>query len=386
MRVKKLLVCLVIILTTVLSIDYSTSIKAVEEKHNDTETIKLIKKHEKEIIASCRFTGIYPSVVMSQLIQEVGYDLSPLASDHNNLFGVKWNPTFANDYPGSKEGPDGFAHFVDYSASITQHSIIWWNGMYPGVLDVIYDLNSTPEQMIDAIEASPYCENAKEHGYGAKMKQHMSENNFKKYDKIAFPNGRKYAGYGDKIVGEYSYPDDGYNLEDIKNKGTSVVGSDGTVSLIVKEEDLVGMYPKNIISEKMDNIYLPDYDSLNTAEKQNVITIRDNILESKSWSIWDTLRVFTVFIGLFVLVYAVLFYVAYIFDKVNNVIDISLVSILSLGSLKYTDEDAVGKGYVNGRRLFRIEAALFLVGFFLVAGGVFSFTLEVMYFLKNIVG
>ena len=101
---------------------------------------------------------------------------------------------------------------------------------------------------------------------------------------------------------------------------------------------------------------------------------------------WDTLRVFVVFIGLWVLIYAVLFITGYLFDKSNNILEISLINILTVGALQYSDEEYERRGYVNKSRLFKIELALFLVGFFLVSGGMFNFIIDIIWRIQNIFG
>ena len=101
---------------------------------------------------------------------------------------------------------------------------------------------------------------------------------------------------------------------------------------------------------------------------------------------WDTIRVATVFSGLCILIYAVIFITGYLFDKSNNIIEISLINIMTLGHLQYSDEDIEIRGYVNKSRLVKIEIVLFLTGFFLVGGSLFSFILDIIWLTKNIIG
>ena len=96
------------------------------------------------------------------------------------------------------------------------------------------------------------------------------------------------------------------------------------------------------------------------------------------------LRVCSVFLGLCILVYAVVFIAGFLFDKSNNIIDLSLIAILSLGHLQYSEEEVDIKGYVNQSRLIKIELALFVVGFFLVGGGLFSILIDIMWNMQRL--
>lgn len=360
----------------------------------------LANQYKKEIIASSRKTGLWPSVTVGQLLYEGGNDkLSTLAKEHNNFFGMKWSNKHADRYPGAyavtldtKEYGSGgkystkskFTHFPKAEDGITEHSIIWWNGYYPNELKILLDLEGgTMDAFIKAVGNGKYCP-GNGGAYYKDLKSIIKSNNLEEWDKIAFPDGRKYAGFGETYSGTYSYPSDGWNAEDIQNMGTTTTNSDGTTNLIVKEEDLVGMYKDTTFDDEAESFDTPIFEDLTTSEKVNVVDIRESILEKNAWNMWDTLRVFTVFIGIVILVYAVFFIAGYIFDKTNTLLEVSMIGVLSLGHMHFSDEDIEKrKGYVNKSRLLKIEASLFAVGFFLVAGGLFSFIIDILYFIKG---
>lgn len=227
---------------------------------------------------------------------------------------------------------------------------------------------------------------ATDKSYYSKLKSVIDKNNLEELDKLAFPEGRKFCGFGDRRVGSYKYPDDGYN-------GTaSSVGSSeydtktGLSYVIVKEEDLVGMYPKSFFLDNSVSISLPSYDNLSIDERANLNLIKENYKMQNSWSIWDLFRILVVFVGLSILVYAVLFIVSFLFDRSNNLVDISLINVITLGKLEFSEEVQCPRGYVNMSRLLKIEAALLLVGFFLVSGGVFVVMLDVITYVNSMIG
>lgn len=354
-----------------------------------------VEQYKKDIIASSRKTGVWASVTAAQLILESGNPLSDLATKDNNMFGIKWAKSHEERYPGAypvtystKEHQGGgeitiqaqFTHFPTVSDSITEHSIIWWNGCYEPELKILENLNSTMDEFLREMGNGPYATDV---NYYSKLKATINTYNLEELDKLAFPEGRKFCGFGDRTVGEFKYPNDGYNGS-ASDVGTVETGADGLTYVVVAEEDLVGMYPKSFFLDESKAIELPSYDGLSTEEKVNLNTIKDNISIQNSWSLWDTVRVLTVFSGLCILIYAVMFITGYLFDKSNNIIEISLISIMTFGHLQFSDEETEIRGYVNKSRLLKIETALFLTGFFLVGGGLFSFIIDVIWYTKNI--
>lgn len=359
--------------------------------------IQAIEEYKSLIIASARKTGVWASVTAAQMIQECANPFGTLEKEGNNFFGIKWSESHATRYPGAtyKEYSTSeysgtsnhvtikakFTHFPSVEDGITEHSIIWWNGMYEPELKILENLNSTMDEFLKEMSNGPYCTDA---NYYNALKSHIKKYNLEELDKLAFPEGRKFCGFGDRTVGEYKYPNDGYNGS-ASNAG-STSEENGVSYVIVKESELEGMYPESFFLNDSKDITLPSYDDLSTGEKVTLDKIKENIELQNSWSIWDTVRVMTVFAGLCILIYAVVFIAGFLFDKSNNIIELSLISILTLGNLEYSDEETETRGYVNKSRLIKIEIALFLIGFFLVGGGLFSFIIDVMWYTSNIFG
>ena len=373
------------------------SIQPSEKVYSANNPFEAVEEYKSLIIASARKTGVWASVTAAQMLQECRNPFGELEKKGNNFFGIKWSESHAIRYPGATYGEyatkeysgtageisivDKFTHFPSAEDSITEHSIIWWNGMYEPELQILENLNSSMDEFLREMSNGPYSTDV---NYYTSLKTLIKQYDLEKLDKLAFPEGRKFCGFGDRRVGEYKYPNDGYNGN--ASEVGSIEVSGGGSYVIVAEEDLVGMYPKSFFTEGYKPIELPTYDSLTTSEKLNLGIIRDNINSENSWSLWDTVRVFTVFIGLCILVYGVLFVTSYLFDRSNNLIEISLLNVITLGYLEYSNEEEEVRGYVNNSRLIKIEIALFSVGFFLVSGGLFSFIIDIMWYVKNTVG
>lgn len=147
----------------------------------------------------------------------------------------------------------------------------------------------------------------------------------------------------------------------------------------------MGMYPESFLEDGNTGISLPDEDTLTVSEKILISSIRRYILSQYEWGIWDSMRVFVVFLGLCLLTYAVLSGVAYFFDRSNNLFEVSMISILSLRALSFSDdEDEDNWRCVNKRRLIKTEILLFLTGFLLVSEGIFNFILNIYFSSFNV--
>ena len=353
--------------------------------------LEAIETYKTDIISSARKTGVWASVTAAQLILESGNPMSDLAMKDNNFFGIKWSSKYEERYPGSYpveyntlenygkgnvKVKASFTHFTSPSDGITEHSVIWWNGNYYPELKILYNLDSTMDEFLREMANGPY---ATDKNYYSKLRKVIDDNNLEDLDKEAFPEGRQFCGFGTSTVGEYKYPDDDYN--DTGDVGTTTKDSaTGKTYVLVKEEDLVGMYPKSFLTDDAFNPTLPTYDNLSDAEKVNLDTMKDAITLANDWNIYDMFRVFTVFLGLCMLVYAVLLFTAYLFDRVNNVFELSLVSLMSLGVLQFSDDedDTNNTHILNKSRLLKVEVLLVIGGFFLVAGGVFKIMIKII--------
>lgn len=155
---------------------------------------------------------------------------------------------------------------------------------------------------------------------------------------------------------------------------------------IVDEWDLTGMPSKSGILGDAKSISLPTYDDLTTGEKYSMSVIKSDISRNDGYGVIDNIRVGVVFCGLLCICYGVFILVAYLFDRVNVFIDISLIGILTLGRVRYTDEEyLIGKeGYASGGKVVKIALASFAVGVFLVSGGIFNIILRVFRLVASI--
>lgn len=163
-----------------------------------------------------------------------------------------------------------------------------------------------------------------------------------------------------------------------------------SMGTLVTESDLTGLDITDVISKGYQRI--PDITPLSDRDTVVMNIIKDDLL-SKDMGFFGYMGVAVSFLGLCCILYGVFLGIAYLFDRVNNIFDISLLGILTLGKYRIWEEYlGVSKG-VNKRdgivycdakfliaRIILIEA----VGLFLVSGGVFQVIIKVIRFVSSI--
>lgn len=176
------------------------------------------------------------------------------------------------------------------------------------------------------------------------------------------------------------------NVEDLKPLSGSdasdlndeVKNAEGKGSLTT-ESDLTGMPTDWSLGEEGENITLPGEDSLTNVEKDRLASIKESINDRHD-GFFDVARVIVSGIGLAVIIYGVLLVVAYLFDRVNTIIEISLLSIITLGRYRVWYEDlgvkvgynkSDGKMYCDRGTIIKMFFITEVIGFFLIGDYIF---------------
>ena len=182
---------------------------------NAMSLMDAMNAHKTEIITMCRDYGVWPSQLIGQAGIESGiYELTQLASVHNNYWGLTYSSQIASKIPtGSCYG--GFCSFPTFMDGVKAYCLWWWQSYYGGVQGVLYSLGSTPDQMYSSIIASGFME--QKNGYIEGMYAAISALDANEWDRLAYPDGRKYVPQVEgmscthEAVGEWDYPIDFYN-------------------------------------------------------------------------------------------------------------------------------------------------------------------------------
>lgn len=160
-------------------------------------------------------------------------------------------------------------------------------------------------------------------------------------------------------------------------------GTKAIYSKLIDEYDLEGMPQKGILSNGVDKVFILGSDSLSTSEQYTVAMTREDILDRKSFRIWDNVRIGVTFLGLCIILYTVLLNVAYLFDRSNNFIDLQLVRVLTLGNLRYTEENVGSREDLTKGRLIKSSVISLVVGFLIVSGSILNIVGDIVISIQS---
>lgn len=145
---------------------------------------------------------------------------------------------------------------------------------------------------------------------------------------------------------------------------------------LVKEYELTGMPTKSNLQE---DIMRPEINSINDLTEDEKLVV-SSIKETKDAEKLDWFQIaknVISFIGFILLVYDLLLLVFYVFDRVNSFLNISLVSLITLGRIKVSlkedfaelsKEDRKGNGYITLAKLIAIILVIGVLGGLMISG------------------
>ena len=167
---------------------------------------------------------------------------------------------------------------------------------------------------------------------------------------------------------------------------TDSASNSGSESVIVKEQDLIGMPEVSKLMDGQEKITLSSRSDLDMGEQYSLGLVGNDIYTSAHASMLNTARVIVTFVGLVLVFYSVLLITGYMFDKTNRFFDFNLTAVLTLGAVTYTDDEDAKHihGYASFGKLLFIAIVILCVGMLLISGGVFSFMSEVLYKIISI--
>lgn len=183
-------------------------------------------------------------------------------------------------------------------------------------------------------------------------------------------------------------PDNGEN--DGGNEGEDNNENDGNESpqVGVPEYELDGMPDKSNFSMQGTPVELKDRDDLSISELNSLQFSKEALSIRRSVNAYDTARNIMVFVGLLLFVYVLLMLLATLFDRVNSFIDISLLSVITLGALKISnEEDTKGKsGYASNSKLIGSMLVLTIVSMLLITGAVIPWVMQAVHYVTEWIG
>lgn len=162
---------------------------------------------------------------------------------------------------------------------------------------------------------------------------------------------------------------------------------------IISEWELTGMPAKSGLTADAVNLSFVGKDSegLTAENRKDIAEIRTSIADTKTINAWVTARVIIVFIGLLMFTYALMLLLALLFDKFNTIIDISLIGVLTLGMIKFSDDKYSSNGEedvirtTDTKRMIMLIVIMVLIGGIFVSGGVIPAVVRAIYRVTSMV-
>lgn len=140
-------------------------------------------------------------------------------------------------------------------------------------------------------------------------------------------------------------------------------------------------------------ISLPTADGLEITDKAKIANWKDDVESNTDFSVIKWLRAVVAFVGIIISVYCIFIYLAYWFDRVNNFIDISALSILTFGKLAISPDDTTstfnpetkGTKVVVHRDMIFICLLGIAFGVILLSGKIYTFIYWLLSWVKKVV-
>lgn len=145
---------------------------------------------------------------------------------------------------------------------------------------------------------------------------------------------------------------------------------------LVKEYELTGMPTKSNLQE---GIIRPEINSMNdlTEDEKLVVSSIKETKDAEKLDWFQLAKNIISFVGFILLVYDLLLIVFYVFDRVNSFLNISLVSLITLGRIKValkedfaelSKEDRMNNGYITLAKLIAIILVIGTLGGLMLSG------------------
>lgn len=167
----------------------------------------------------------------------------------------------------------------------------------------------------------------------------------------------------------------GIGAKNVDGSSPSFSSSSGSSDSLIfgkySEDSLEGMPEKSKLLDLQGDLKSAKYEDLALNERVSIAGMRENISLSESVSVMDMCRRIVAFIGLWLVSYSMVMFVAMQMDLMNNFFDFSMVGMLSLGKIQYNPNSVSQSGYVSTKRLRISLAILTMVGIIMLSGVLF---------------
>lgn len=166
-----------------------------------------------------------------------------------------------------------------------------------------------------------------------------------------------------------------------------VTASDASSEEGVPDEDkLVGMSERNYLYDTQLAIAFTDGSDLTIAQKNNIVSLKEDSKLISNFDYIDFIRTLISFIGIWIAVYAIALFVAYMFDRNNIYLSVSLVSILTRGTIVVNSTDDQTQRNVNFKEIIKRIILMLGLSIILISGAVYGGISLIIYWIQRLLG
>lgn len=152
----------------------------------------------------------------------------------------------------------------------------------------------------------------------------------------------------------------------------------------ITQWELNGMPEKSKIADQSLELEFYGSSDLTLAERINLGDIQEG-MQSRIKTISQVLSIVVTILGLLLLVYTMVLLVGCFFDRTNSFLNVSIVSVMTLGKLKVIELDdeltpeQKKDGYISSNSLYVRCAVMFIIGGLLVSGVIPELVMKIVY-------
>lgn len=175
-------------------------------------------------------------------------------------------------------------------------------------------------------------------------------------------------------------------------------GEKKALDKLIEEWDLEGMTEAPTIASKQSDVDLVGIESLSQEEQDKLSGLKTDVSTNSKTAI-DIFHMVTMAVGIGLILYGILLAFAYLFDYANVFIEISLLSILSMGKFRILEDEAFNSGgmtggyneakgvtYLSKGMLFKRVIICVALGIFLVSGVLYNWIADIMLWFAEMLG
>lgn len=165
-----------------------------------------------------------------------------------------------------------------------------------------------------------------------------------------------------------------------------VTARDSSEEGVPDEDKLVGMSERNYLYNTQQAVAFTDGSDLTIAQKNNIVSLKEDSKLITNFDYIDFIRTLISFVGIWIAVYAIALFVAYLFDRNNIYLSISLVGVLTNGTILVNSTDDQTQRDINFKEIIKRIVLMLGLSILLISGSIYGGISFIIYWLQRLLG